>query len=261
MKRIIKVLTVVAIISVFCMIFTGCDMLDEMKANHAVMSDDMSKISLRGETYLRLPDGTPPFVSPNYEVVFTTKADVPVLLSEDFGYLTDYDPLRGLLKVESPTDYNYDGPVIIDYYGYMSSGQEYLYFCKEDLYDKYADIIENKEADRIGFYDYGETYYTEVLSSETSKEILNLLTSLNGMTNETYEEAMSKECDCIYELYRCDKEILLRETLYNYALSITDKREVYFVNHTNGTASKLSDAAAEEITSDYYEYGSNQYGN
>lgn len=254
MKRIIKILTAVALIGILCMLFTGCDMLDEMKANHAIMSDDMQKISFRGDTYLKLPDGTPPYVSPNYEAIFTTKADVPVLLSEDFGYYTDYDPLRCLLKVNSPTDYNYDDPVTIDHYGYMSSGQEYLYYCSEETYDKYIDILEQNEADRIGFFDYGETYYTAVLSSKTSQEIIDLMTSAKGMTTEIYEEALSKEYDGIYELYRCDKEILLREDLYNFAFSISANREVYFLNNTNGTGAKLSDDAAEDITDDYYEY-------
>ncbi len=254
MKKIIKILTVVGIISLFCMLFAGCDMLDEMKANHAIMSDDMQTISFRGETYLKLPDGTPPFVSPNYEVIFTTKSDVPVLLSEDFGYYTDYDPLRDLLKVESPMDYDYDAPVIIDYKGYMTSGQEYLYYCKENVYDKYINILENEKADRIGFFDYSETYYTAVLSSDTSEEIIEYMTSANGMTAEIYEEAMRKEYDCIYDLYLCDKEIVLREELFNYSLSITKDRKVYFVNHTSGTAVMLSAKSAEDITTEFYDY-------
>ena len=254
MKKVIKALTIVGIISLFCMLFAGCDMLDEMKANHAIMSEDMQTISFRGETYLKLPDGTPPYVSPNYEAIFTTMADVPVLLSEDYGYYTDYDPLRGLLKVESPMDYDYDYPVIIDYKGYMTSGQEYLYYCKENAYDKYIDILEHSEANRIGFFDYGETYYTAVLSSDTSKEIIDYMTSAKDMTAEAYEKAMSVEYDSVYEIYRCDKEIVLREELYNFALSITKDREVYFVNHTSGTAVKLSAEAADDITTEFYDY-------
>lgn len=258
MKKIIKILTAVALIGILCMLFTGCDMLDDMKANHAVMSEDMQKISFRNETYLKLPDGAHPFISPNYDAVFTTEADVPVLLSEDYGYFTDYDPVRGLLKVNNDNTYVTSA---IDYYGYYAEPQNYTYYCKEDMYDKYLEIIEENETNRIGFYDYGELYYTAVLSSGTSEEIIELMTSENGMTTELYEEAMASEYDCVYELYRCDKEILLREELFNYALSITDEREVYFVNHTNSTGVKLSAEAAEEITDDYYEYGSNQYGN
>lgn len=261
MKRIISIICIIAVCALIGMVFTGCDYIDELKEKHAVFSEDMSKVLYKGDVYLKLPEGTSPFVSPNYEVLFTTQADVPTLLSQDFGYLTDYDPLRGLLKIESPADYDYDEPVSIDRYGNVSSGQEYLYYCKDDLYNKYIDIIENKEADRIGFYDFGETYYTAVLSSETSKEIIDLMNSDKGMTTDAYEEAMAREYDVISELYRCDKGILLREQLYNYSFSITERREVYFVNHTNGTGSKLSSAAAEDITEDYYEYGSNQYGN
>lgn len=254
MKKIIKILAAVAILSILCMLFTGCDMLDEMKENHAIMSEDMQTVTFRGETYLRLPEGTPPYVSANYDVVNITKADVPVLLSEDFGYHTDYDPLRGLLKVKSPTDYDYDDPVKVDYYGYLNEGQEYIYFCREDNYEKYLDILENKEADRIGFYDWDETYYTAVLSSTTSKEIIDYMTTYTDMTAEIYEEATAKEYGIVIDLYRCDKEILLREDLFNYALSITEEREVYFVNHTVGTAVKLSAEAAEEITAEYYDY-------
>lgn len=250
MKKIIKIFTVVGIISLFCMLFAGCDMLDEMKANHARLSEDMEKINFRGDIYLKLPEGASPYVSSNYDVIFTTKSDVPVLLSEDLGFYTDYDPLRGLLKVSMSADDSYEP----DHFGYLYDTGYYTYYCIEDKYDKYIEILSTSKADRIGFFDHNEVYDTAVLSSGTSKEIIEYMTSAKDMTAQTYEEAMRKECDFIDQLYRCDKEIVLREDIYNYSLSITEKREVYFVNHTTATAVKLCAESAEDITTELYDY-------
>lgn len=254
MKKTIKLLAVLAIISLLGMLFCGCDMLADMKENHAVLSSDKQTITFRGDKYMLLPEGGTPYVASNYESIYTTEEDVPVLLSDSFGLSTVYDPLRGLLRVGAFDYYDYDSIGVVVYDTSIENYNEYDYYCIEDSYDKYAEIVKANDADRIGFYDFEELYYTAVLGSATSEEIINHMTSPRGMTPEIYEEAMQNEADCIYELYRCDKEILLREGLYNYAFSITSTREVYFVNHTNGTAVKLSAASAEDITEEYFDY-------
>lgn len=255
MKTLIKILSVAGIISLICMLFTGCDYIDQLRAQHAVLSEDMQKIEFEGKTYLRLPDGSFPYVSTNYDIVNTTEHDVPVLLSNSYRYFTYSDPLRGLLKVEMAIA----DDVKVDYYGYLHDTNEYVYYCIEEKYDEYMDILSNNEADRIGFYDYGELYYTAVLSSGTSKEINDYIMNPDGMSDKMYEEAVNDVYDWIDVMYRCDKSILLREDLFNYAMVINTNREVYLVNHTTCTGAKLSAEASEEITNKFFDYGSGNY--
>ena len=256
MKKAIKILSVIAIIGLLGVFFCGCDALDYMKSQHGLISNDRQTVSFRGQTFKRLPDGVPYYFNSAYSNrVNITDEDVPVLLSEGFSYESYFDSLNGIMAVAENVDsVTVDGMYLYDektyYYG---STDQFIFFCSEDNFEEYSEF-NSVNADRIGFDDYTEDYNTNVLSSETSNEIFDIIKTGNVMSSDAYEEVLDNWKDSIYTLYKCNKSLTLRGSLDNYELYISEDDEVYLANYITETAQKLSDKASEEIVREYYVY-------
>ncbi len=252
MKRILKILTVVALIGIFCMLFAGCDALDEMKANHAILSEDKKTVSFQGKTFVKLPEGIPYYFNDTYSNRITvTESDVPVLLSEDFGYSGYYDPLNDIMAVSDI--YTYDGTAQT-YLSSEYSPEEYqcTYFTQQENYEKYSTLT-IEEADRVGFSNMMYSYGTAIFSRSASEEILKLIKNTEPWNNEAYEYAQKNAYDNIYPLVRCNNTpIKLRSTLNGYEIFITNDKDVYLVNYYAETGVKLSDSTAEDVKEKLY---------
>ncbi len=256
MKKAIKILSVIAIIGLLGMFFCACDALDYRKSKHGLISDDRQTVSFKGETFKRLPDDVPYYFNSVYSNrVNITDEDVPVLLSESYSYESYYDSLNGILAVaENVDNMTIKGSYIVDSTRYyLGSTDGFIFFCSEENYDEYSQFKAN-DADRIGIEDYTEDYNTCVLSSETSKEILDIINAGNVMSQDAYEEIVEEAVNYVGTLYKCNKSISLRGTIDGYELNINDDNEVYLVNYFTETAQKLSDKASEEIVREYFEY-------
>ena len=251
MKKTIKILTAVALIGILCMLFTGCDMLQEMKAVHGIISKDNQSVTYQGKTFKRLPDGVPYFFNDvNSNRCNITTEDVPVLLSEDFGYRGYYDALKGILVVNA-YDYTMSADTYLSSVSYPEA-ESYMYFCEEELYEEYSKLT-IEQADRIAIVHYNADFETLVFSESVSKEIFGIITESTWDT-DIYEEVIDNSRDVIYPLYRCDKELTLRGTLSGYELYIMQSREIYMTNYYVGGAVRLSDTATEYILERYYDY-------
>jgi len=179
-----------------CVSMSGCARLDEMQARHAVWQKDGSilwngveykplSMEMKADVNLRRFD----------DRVVVTDADVPVLLSEQYGRYFDADVegvfLRGYIEEEGK------------YYG------EYKLFCREDRYEEVAAEFANGFVSKSLCYDYFDSrlrvQQTVYLTAEQEYAISYILD-----TAEWYYEE-----DVIYmgyevELYRCDAFDLYR---------------------------------------------------
>lgn len=233
MKRIIKTISVLLAVLSLCVLFTGCDYIDELRAKHAIISEDKQAVAYKGKTFYRLPEGIPYFFNDTASnSVNITDYDVPVLLSEDFCHTGYYDPLSDIIAV-SWVDEN-------EVTTYNSTG--YTYFTQKDNYEKYLNL-KTDNADRVAFYDYNNDYGICLLSSDASEEILRLSNSPEEFTTETPENVTS----IIFPLFSCNKELTLRGNLDGYEIYIIKDKAVYLYNYNTCENVRLSDKTSEEI--------------
>lgn len=265
MMKLVKIMALCLLVAAFGMIFTGCDMLDEMRANQALLSEDKETLTFRGETYKRLPDDAGIYVSSSYNEKFgnimVTDEDVPVLLSTSFYYTSDYDAQRDIFSVFTEDNLIVD-EALQSYYSYA-----YFYYCNLKDYDKYVAAIKNNALDYIGI-EYSvsteeDWYYTlDTLSKEASDEIMDYIKNSEKMTYETYKEISYKffEYNDTLQgsLYKCDADGLTAQCLDDFGVTKTDKGDIYLTNFSSEKSVKLSDETAKEFK-DVHFYGDYTY--
>lgn len=269
MKRIIKIIALCLSIVALTALFAGCDYLDEMKANHAILSKDKMTITFNGETYKRLPDNANLYSSYDRyygaDSVVVTDEDVPVLLSDTYCYSSDYNSISDIFCIYDVSVFE-EGKDLINYSAYYTDYSSGTYFCNEKDYDKYVDIIENGVLDRIGFeYEvedmqddlYYYYYYTlGVANEEASKEILDYIKNPEKMSSQLYDEISedySFEC-LMGMMYKCDADGVLAEVLDGFDIQRDSKGDTYLINYTAEKAVKLSGTVSAELK-DVYFYG------
>ncbi len=137
MKKTFKLVALCLSLLALTVLFTGCDAIDEMKADHAILSGDGNKITFRGETYKKLPHGAELYTSDIYgekfENIAVTDYDVPVLLANRLSYTNQYDEINDLFVLYSS-----------DFEFYDTNYSAITYYCNQKDYQKYANAIENR---------------------------------------------------------------------------------------------------------------------
>ncbi|MBQ3183897.1 MAG: hypothetical protein IJB57_09545 [Clostridia bacterium] len=148
MKRLLKTITIILSLILLCSLFTGCNELDEMKAQHAILNED-GNVIFNGSTYLPLETINSNNFNPNTvsETVYVTEEDVPVLLSNLFSdYYGDITADGSVMKLYSSSLRDYP-PTI-------------MYFCREDRYDEVSAKAKDEEiVAEVYTYSYG--YYDD----------------------------------------------------------------------------------------------------
>jgi len=272
MKKSIKIIALCLSLTLFGVLFAGCDMLDQMKANHAILSEDKETISFRGETYKRLSTDVNLYYTYYYGnelgKISVTDEDVPVLLSDTYCYYSQYDKTKDIFRVDisqEPESTHRTEFFYIESYAY-SYVIDTVYFCNEKDYDTYTTAIENNVLDRIGFEYEKETevynyYYTlEVASQEISSEILGYVKAPEKLSKDLFDEKVedySLEC-LMSSLFKCDSEGLLAEPLDGYDIQRDSEGNAYLMNYITETAVKLSDETAKALKDKYF-YGDYPY--
>lgn len=268
MKKSIKIMALCLCLALLGVLFTGCDYLDEMKANHAIISDDREAISFRGETYRKLPDSASIYYNPSYININVTYKDVPVLLSDSFNHHAEYDENKDLFRIvmREEQEFYKDDIFSVYSYDYSEAFADSTFYCNVKDYDKYVDIIENAELDYIGFEyetvdgDYNYYYTLEVADKEVSEEILGYVKNPEKMSNDVYTELTENySYDCLMSsLYKCDSDGFIAEPLDSYDIIRDAEGNAYFINRTTETLAKLSDKTSEALK-DVYFYGDYDY--
>ena len=183
MKRIIAV----ALAFVLCLSLCGCRELDEMKARQATWTED-GNILWNGHTYVPLYDT---LAEESYaytyaeelnwndsEVVYVTKPDVPVLLSEMLG-TNGYSGADGLILEASSYGMS-SSPAIPDLV-YRN-----VIYCREDVYDWTLNALTNGyDIQEYGYYYYDYEKYepkTGTFTDAQQQAIDEVLSTVAPMT-------------------------------------------------------------------------------
>ena len=204
-KRWLAVLLVVAL----CLPLCGCQMLEDMRAAHAVWQEDGS-ILWNGNVYRLLRNvSEKSLVLLEDGNVWVTEADVPVLLSETLG---DYGRV------------SHSGALILTY----DHDGETLY-CREDRYDFMAEYLKDPKLTTYyyAYWDYDSAEQCYYYLSEQQGHILDqLVKSLEFV--ETYKEFYSdfEDNDFGVWLDKCDDERIVGD---DEVLKIVRKGGVFYL--------------------------------
>lgn len=265
MKKSVKIIALCLSLMLLTVFFTGCDFIDELRANHAILSDDKEKISFDGKTYRKLPETADLYCSNYYSEKFDdimlTDDDVPVLLAEGESYTFDYDSTRDIFTVYMPTDKSaVQGSLFVSYVNAIDY-ENGVYYCNEKDYARYSEAIKNNKMDRIGFeYEKCDAYYNyylvlDVAPEVLSNEIMYYVENPDKMDSELFRKIednyMIAKC-LMSSLYKCDAEGLIADNLYSTDICKDKDGNAYFLNYDIYKAVKLSDEATSELKSVYF---------
>lgn len=267
MKKTVKIIALCLSLMLLTVLFTGCDFIDELRANHAILSDDKETISFDGKTYRKLPETadlySSNFYSEKFDDITLTDDDVPVLLAEGKSYTFDYDSTRDFFVIYPTTDeHSVTGSIFVEYmatYDYENG----TYYCNEKDYDKYSEAIKNNKMDRIGFeYDKCDDYYNcycvlDVASEKLSNEIIDYIVNPEKMDSDLFMQFENSDFDVDYlsnTMYKCDADGVIANVLDGSDIFRDNDGNAYYVNSDNRKAVKLSDEAASELKDVYFTY-------
>lgn len=238
MKKYLKRILVLLMVSACIFAVSGCAALDEMRQNQAFFNED-GDILWNGNSYKKLPHCDYLTVEIDYSTdIYVTDSDVPVLLSDAFSHMR-----------LSPT---YDGILLKDYREMDS------YYCIDTVYaDLTARISAPFKPDKVCYLysqyneETEEFEYRYYILSQAQLDVLTLVTETtvpmvigNGWVLN-YQYPIS--------LLECSEDMLLQRELLTIALS----NGTYYIlrDASEGTqAFKVPEAHTavfEEITKDY----------
>ena len=166
MKKSVKILLSIALIAVMCLSLCGCQELDDMRAMHAVWTNEGSRdsITLNGNEYIKAQGKNIYnllYKSIECSNIYVTKKDVPVLLSSSKGetfIITDTkEIIFGNSSAAPEVSYSVSVPTDIFFtesYSYVSSEEDTIY-VRKDIYNKIKDKLNSD----VEYTTYGYSYY------------------------------------------------------------------------------------------------------
>lgn len=181
---------VLALATVLCLSLCGCEELEIMRAEHAVWQEDGS-ILWNGNVYRKLENVENVDVldiSYDYAWIYVTEPDVPVLLSTWFG--EEFDVCGN--------------GTLLERYDYRLAEDKTVWYCREDVYDETAALLEKGIEMTTYFYEYYnystddfERYY---LTKEQSEAVNTVFATVESEFAAVFEEPFIYEID----FYACD---------------------------------------------------------
>ncbi|MBR5451910.1 MAG: hypothetical protein IKV36_02820 [Clostridia bacterium] len=128
MKNTVKRLASVLLVIIICFSLCSCSMLDEMKEQQAFfLNDDKTEFVWKGVNYKQIPVNDDIFYNNLQPGGYITESDVPVLLSELYGYYFWVCEPMGLIE---------------------TGGN---FYCKTDEYDYYMTLIATYNKDKYAY--------------------------------------------------------------------------------------------------------------
>ncbi len=215
LKKSLRITALILSALLLCSVFTGCDMLDEMRRAHAVKSEN-DNIILNGNEYKYVPFGSPTALF-NLDLVptsdiYVTEPDVPVLLSEGFYEFYGYVSEDGKFLYVYDEDYNS------------------IYYCRTDVYDTLIERLDEPFVPEVlayaySYYDYEndvDIYDSYILTEEEQNAVEDVLRSVEPVQQENYSVYQAESyCD----LYECSEDLIFNRMV----LSIEYKNGRYAV--------------------------------
>ncbi|MDO5124335.1 MAG: hypothetical protein Q4D44_06695 [Eubacteriales bacterium] len=162
MKKTVKILAAVILLAVVCMSFSGCTLIDEMRASQVI--DKGQYLTLGEDTFVKIPYCSflyPDFYGKNSKTVTITEEDVPVLASTMFG-----------LESELSADGNFIRSN--DWYSTVAEGN--VMYCKESVKDEVMKIMESgitTNTYKYEVYNYDIGWYIDRILTVKENETLD----------------------------------------------------------------------------------------
>ncbi len=229
MKKTIKILISVLLLTLLSATLVGCKQLDDLKRNRGIFLDESKEeIELRGHIYEKVQErvmvgnkeGETYLIADEWSLTVTDK-DVPVLLASSNG-----DTLRYNSRDE-------EDPVILSRY---QESVEYIY-CREDYLETLKAKLDNVKLDHF--------YYTKMMYSEEENKVVYKKKLVSEKATEVINKTLARPYDPAMDLAAAD-------VYYEYSefkdLRYTDA-DLFFTNDINLEICQMS-------TGEYYIYGS-----
>ena len=149
MKKIVKIILALALAAATAFSLTSCLALDRAKERHIKYVEDKNdEVTFNGKTYKRLPKTSYAFSSSlltldeDYRI---TEPDVPVLLSNMYGFYASYDEERDLIcsTVTRESASEESDPFFSGFFNYGREFNEY--YTTEEHYEEYSAMIEHPD--------------------------------------------------------------------------------------------------------------------
>ncbi len=138
MKKSFKAITLILSLILICSLFTACNLLDNLKEAHAIINEDKSIITYKGNSYLPISVTNTRFNPLTEQNINVTEEDVPVLLSNDRNvYEGEITADGSVMRLNTPNIYYYNH-----------------FFCREDRYDEIREMLETEPEGDVYYYSY-----------------------------------------------------------------------------------------------------------
>ena len=167
MKRLLRIIALIACAAIVCASLCSCELLNEAKHTTAYFTDDTKKaLTFNDKTYRRIetPTEVSFILNDTLEGYHAATPDIPVLLSGSYGKIMLFQKCdRNDPKVVAVLNYNTDE----GYYSYSTSyadSRDYYYrdkkqyYLKEDTYDDVKKLIEEKDCSSYCTFVYSFEY-------------------------------------------------------------------------------------------------------
>lgn len=220
MKKTIKSVLAVLVVFSVCLSLCSCNWLDEMKSDQAFFNEDKTCINFGENTYSLLPDsyGTDYInLGFEYEYIYVTESDVPVLLMSIFGEYADVKSDQTILGIIDDTDYTTKYYCRDDIYHdvlEVVSAKSHDNYCVE-IYKEYIEDEETGEITEInngyaddGYYFNSTFTYEYVILEDEIKDVINDIISEGTPVSQSEADINWDNVGCV-EIYQCDDNTLV----------------------------------------------------
>ncbi len=248
MKKIFKISALILAVVVMCLSFSGCSELDDMREAHATWTEkgNTDSITYHDEVYRKIDCSEnlyPAFSNSNWDPIYITEPDVPVLLSQELcvelQLSKDENFIYGYLYDQYETEYN---PVyttvgfLYESMGYRSGEGTNVIYCKESLYDEVSKKVEKG----VNFTTYGYEYW---YFDEKTLEDKYYKCTLTAEEAKIIDEVLSEKPEEIDSMsYDNNTFITTVELISEDGYFATYGYELFKDNTGNYSLSKYSDA-------------------
>ncbi len=215
MKKIIKILFLVCILSLILTVLCSCSLIDELKEQRIDYIDVENQVlEYNGKQYKVLNTYDRAISFDESKRCYVAEKEIPLLLIQDFGRSAYYAEDKDLIQMGD------------------------TYYCTLDKYEHYADILKNGKLDCYRSYKYvvdeeKQQVFTEsfVLDEKTTEVIKNAVVNVVGQ-QVTYFDYSNWE---FLNLDSCDSEnfLVAYDTVQLYKDNLNNK---YGVRVTLGEA-------------------------